>query len=49
VHELRLWAYTELKMLLGLAGIGEVVPFGNLDGTAYTKEAHRLVVVGTKT
>lgn len=45
---LRLWSFTELALLLRIAGFEQVVPFGGLDGSAYTWDSHRMVAVGRR-
>ncbi len=47
-HRVRLWAFTELALLLETAGLSDPRPFGGLDGSRYTWDTHRLVVTARK-
>lgn len=47
-HRLRLWTFTELAALLRAAGLVDARPFGGLDGSRYTPDSHRMVVVAAR-
>jgi ubiquinone/menaquinone biosynthesis C-methylase UbiE len=43
--QLRLWSFSELALLLRVSGFEAIVPFGDLDGSRYTWDSHRMVAV----
>ena len=47
-HQLRLWAASELSYVLETAGLAVTGVYGGLDGSPYTRDAHRLVVAARK-
>ena len=46
--QLRLWSFSELALLLRVSGFEGIVPFGGLDGAAYTWDSYRMVAVARR-
>lgn len=47
-HSVRVYSYTELEMLLAASGLITLAVYGDFEGSAYTWDAPRMIVVAQK-